>query len=82
MADGQLIALARKYGAEYYGCVKGEFLFTTAELRSLLKAVADASYERAAKQAYVDQRRDQSYFACIPLDELKGTLPEMEPEND
>ena len=99
--DEQLIALARKHGGKSAVTVKGDdehdgvfavdekvILFTPDQLRSLLQAVADASYERAAdgcEATALNRRAVEDWFvrkgiehAANEIRNLKGTLPEME----
>lgn len=87
MTDEQLIALARKHGATQPLTTPNVLMLDASVLRSLLQAVADASYERAAgtcdkaQEEWGDRTGDygtQAYLSAKEIRNLKGTLPEME----
>lgn len=80
----QLIKQAQKHGAEIDSGLRSTWItFSYAELRSLLQAVADASYERAAdeclsKHVNGNWKYDHRDECADAIRNLKGTLPEME----
>ena len=90
LTDEKLIALAVAHGGDelmdFDNCV-GVALDAVA-LRSILQAVADASYERAAdgcEATALNRRAVEDWFvrkgiehAANEIRNLKGTLPEME----
>lgn len=89
MKDEQLIALARKHGAECETVFGFTYpTFTLSNLRSLLQAVHDAAIEHAYREihrALINHRKVEDWFvrkglerAANDIRNLKGTLPDME----